>query len=552
MRGLSAVAAALALAGFASAAGAPAPTSAPRPEYVPGELIVRFEAGSGPTRRAEILRQNGARRKRTLRLPGAEVVSVARGKSVEAAVRELEAQPGVAFAEPNYIYRPTAMPNDPRFGALWGLHQATDGDIDAPEAWEEQTGSAAIKVAIVDTGVAYDHPDLAANMLSGYDFFDEDADPRDDDGHGTHVAGTIGAVGNNVTGVTGVNWDVSLLPVRVLGPDGGTTETVTNGFAYAAAQGAKVVNASLGGGGESEAMKAVIDAAASTTLFVVAAGNAGSDNDDFPVYPCSYPSPNLVCVAATDETDALAEFSNYGNGLVDVAAPGTRIESTWPGFTTIFADTFETDLAGRWAGGGTPNTWGRTSVRAADGSFSVADSPTGDYQNFADNWLRLTTPINLSGQVGCHAAYAMSLAIEDNFDLVSLETSTDGSTWEGVDWHFLDTPGSGFEQIESPLFELTGSPAGYLRFRLESDVIERETTGCTSTTSGSVASARRTRTTTIAGSTEPRWRRHMPPGSRRSCGRRTPRRPYRPCARRCSRTSTNYRALPGQLRPAGG
>jgi subtilisin family serine protease len=474
MRGLSAVAAAVVLAGFASAAGAPAPTPAPKPEYVPGELIVRFNAGSGPTRRAEILRENGARRKRTMRLPGAEVVSVARGKSVEAAARELEAQPGVAFAEPNYIYRLMALPNDPRFGALWGLHQAADRDIDAPEAWEEQTGSAAIKVAIVDTGVAYDHPDLAANMVSGYDFFDDDADPRDHSGHGTHVAGTIGAVGNNVTGVTGVNWDVSVLPVRVLGPDGGTAETVANGFAYAAAQGAKVVNASLGGSGESEAMKATIDAAASTTLFVVAAGNAGSDNDAFPVYPCSYPSPNLVCVAATDETDALAEFSNYGDGSVDVAAPGTRIESTWPGFTTVYAETFETDLAGRWAGGGTPNTWGRTSARAAGGSFSVTDSPAGNYQNFTDNWLRLTTPINLSGQTGCHAAYAMSLAIEDNYDFVSLETSTNGSTWEGVDWHATDTLDSAFEQIESPLIELTGSPAGYLRFRLESDVIGRD------------------------------------------------------------------------------
>jgi subtilisin family serine protease len=102
-----------------------------------------------------------------MRLPGAEVVSVARGTSVEAAARELEAQPDVLFAEPNYIYRPMATPSDPRFGALWALQQGTDRDIDAPEAWEEQTGSAAIKVAIVDTGVAYDHPDLAANMLAG-------------------------------------------------------------------------------------------------------------------------------------------------------------------------------------------------------------------------------------------------------------------------------------------------------------------------------------------------------------------------------------------------
>src|SRR5918992_98978 len=215
MRGLSVLAAALAVGGFAAAAASsrPAPRP-PKPKHVPGEVIVRFKGDVGATRRAQVLGAEGARRKRTLRLPGAEVVSVPEGKSVEAAADELEAQPGVLFAEPNYVYSASATPNDPRYGALWGLHQAADHDIDAPEAWEEQTGSAAVKVAVVDTGVAYDHPDLAGNMLPGYDFFEGDADPRDEHGHGTHVAGTIGALGNNATGVAGVNWDVSLIPVR--------------------------------------------------------------------------------------------------------------------------------------------------------------------------------------------------------------------------------------------------------------------------------------------------------------------------------------------------
>jgi thermitase len=288
MRGLSAVAAALALAGFAAAAGAEPKPASKAPDHVPGELVVRFKASVAGAGRVEALRDNGLQRKRSLRLAGAELVAVGPGKSVEAAARELEARPDVLFAEPNYIYRATATPNDPRFGALWGLNHVSDRDIDAPEAWEEQTGSAAVKVAVVDTGVAYDHPDLAANMIPGYDFFDDDGDPRDENGHGTHVAGTIGALGNNGTGVTGVSWDVSLLPVRVLGPDGnGTVETVTNGFLYAAAQGANVVNASLGGSGESAAMKAAVDAAADTTLFVVAAGNGESDNDVNAVYPCT-------------------------------------------------------------------------------------------------------------------------------------------------------------------------------------------------------------------------------------------------------------------------
>lgn len=130
-RGLLAAIAALALAGFVSAAGTSAPRPRPKPEYVPGELIVRYEAGVAATRRAQILGRKGARRKRALRLPRAEVVALPPGQSVESAAQELETQPGVAFAEPNYIYRPTATPNDPRFGALWGLHQATDRDIDA-------------------------------------------------------------------------------------------------------------------------------------------------------------------------------------------------------------------------------------------------------------------------------------------------------------------------------------------------------------------------------------------------------------------------------------
>jgi subtilisin family serine protease len=340
------IALALSLVGTVGAAGAASDThglqsKTQAAQFVPGEVLVRFKPGVDRTGRAAALQETSTTRKQWLRLPGAELLELPRGTSVEAAVRELESVPEVLYAEPNFIYHAALTPNDPRYGELWGLNQASDADIDGPEAWDLTTGSSAVTVAIVDTGVAYDHPDLAPNMLPGYDFVDNDGDPRDENGHGTHVAGTIGAAGNNGIGVTGVNWDVGLMPVRVLDADGGGTNAeVTNGFAYAAANGARVVNASLGGGGYSQAMKDTIDLHPNT-LYVVAAGNGGADevgdnNDITPTYPCNYTSVNVVCVAATMQADALATFSNYGAASVDLAAPGTDILSAIPeGYDTF-------------------------------------------------------------------------------------------------------------------------------------------------------------------------------------------------------------------------
>ena len=336
---------------------------------------MRFKDGVDRNDRAAGLRSTDATRKRWLRLAGGELLRVSHGTSVEEAVRRLEADPHVRYAEPNFLVHAAQTPDDPRFSDLWALQQPGDHDIDAPEAWDVITGDSAVKVGIVDTGVAYDHPDLAANVVAGYDFVDDDSDPRDENGHGTHVAGTIGARGNNGIGVSGVNWNVALMPVRVLdGAGSGTAAAVADGFAYAAAHGAKVVNASLGGSDESQAMKDAI-AAAPQTLFVVAAGNDGVDNDVVPSYPCNYEAANLICVAATDEADELAEFSNYGAASVDLAAPGTQILSTWPAYSNLFTETFETPLSERWTAGGTPGTWARTGAAAAHGAGSATDSP---------------------------------------------------------------------------------------------------------------------------------------------------------------------------------
>src|SRR4051794_19442099 len=209
----------------------------------------------------------------------------------------------------------------------WGT---TGDDINVEAAWQLRT-EAVPTVAVVDSGVDLEHPDLKANLLSGgKEFVDGDTAPQDENGHGTHVAGTIGAVGDNGAGVTGVAWKAHILPVRVLDKDGSAdVSTVIAGEKYAADHGAKIVNLSLGGDWPSQAEYDALRNAKGT-LFVVAAGNDGADVDHSDSYPCAYDLPNVACVAATGGHDELASFSNYGASTVDLAAPGVDILSTYP------------------------------------------------------------------------------------------------------------------------------------------------------------------------------------------------------------------------------
>lgn len=339
-------------------------------EVVEGEVIVRYRSRTGALERqraeyqadsdaSEAIGQLGTRRVRSRNLTTREMLET------------LRANPDVELVEPNYIIRADSMPNDPSFSSQWGLRntgQVVDGqtgvpgaDIDAVAAWDITRGSRANIVAILDTGIDFNHPDLAANVFSaprsftvtlgsvtvscgagthGFNALTNLCVPFDDNGHGTHVAGIIGAVGDNNAGITGVNWTANLMALKVLGVDGtGTTSDAIKAIDFAiqakAALGAdgniRVLNASWGGSTFSQALDDEIQAANNADmLFVAAAGTDGRNTDTTPHYPASSTKSNVLSVAAVDNTGALASFSNYGATTVDLAAPGATTLSTFP------------------------------------------------------------------------------------------------------------------------------------------------------------------------------------------------------------------------------
>lgn len=331
-----------------------------------GEELVVVPRASLPTAVAErarryIERSAALKLRRTnqsgMQVYGRSVSTLERGKTNNQNISDLKTTCAMIMksnpallCEPNYIYHALVTSNDPMASHTWGLSK-----ISLPSAWATTTGSKSILVAVIDTGIDYTHPDLSANMSTntgeipengmdddgngyiddyyGYDFSSLDGQPMDENEHGTHVAGTIGAVGNNNIGVAGVNWSVSLLAVRVLDANGeGTLEDVASGVDYARARGAQVMNLSLGGPYNSWILEASLQqAGAAGAVIAVAAGNESANNDYTPSYPANCNVPEIISVAATDSSDALSYFSNYGAVEVDLAAPGEEIASTIPG-----------------------------------------------------------------------------------------------------------------------------------------------------------------------------------------------------------------------------
>jgi len=301
----------------------------PGTTVVPGRVLVRFRPGFALRARSAALSRVDASVGTAYHLvPRLELLHLPAGTSVLSAIASLSRDPQVQYAVPDLAVRVAATPNDPSYPSQWALPA-----IGAPAAWNRTTGSAGVTVAVLDTGVDLTHPDLAANLVPGWNFVSNTSDPSDDYGHGTHVAGIIGAVGNNGVGIAGINWHVSIMPLKICDANGlCDLDKEVSALQYAVDHGAMIANASFGGvyAPYPPEENAIAAAGQAGLLFVAAAGNSANNNDFAPFYPASYPLDNVISVAATTSSGDLASFSDYGFSSVSIGAPGEDILSTLP------------------------------------------------------------------------------------------------------------------------------------------------------------------------------------------------------------------------------
>jgi subtilisin family serine protease len=409
----------------------------PAAELSDDRLIVQWAARADSGDRLAAREDADVSFERTLGDRDFHLVEVDPGQSASAAIAELKRDSAVLVAERDGWSTPHGVPNDPLFGDLWGLRNLggtlgvggfagplAGADIDALGAWVRTTGTPSTVVAVLDTGYRFSHPDLASVAWTnsdetdgdgddddgngfvddrrGYDFVGassdaptSDKDPNDDNllsgGHGVHVSGTIGAAGGNGVGITGVAQNVRLMPLRVCAHSataGGARCPFSSQIAainYAGANGARVANMSLGGTTFTQTIVNAI-AANPQTLFVISAGNDGQNNEVTHHYPCDYrptvdASPpvagaidNIVCVAATNQADGLAGFSDYGATSVDLGAPGTEVLSAYPTSPRYQESFGADDFAGKWSATGLNGGFGRTN-ESPQTSFGISDSP---------------------------------------------------------------------------------------------------------------------------------------------------------------------------------
>ena len=326
---------------------------ASKPDFVPGEVLVKFRTGYTEATATSVLSQVGAKRVQTFPRINVWQLKLNVDLDVAEAVNKLNALSSVEYAEPNYIYHTCAVPNDQYLPLQWGIHNTgqTDGvadaDIDAPEAWDVQTGNISVLIGIIDTGVNYKHEDLQNNIWinpgedawtnpdnpqtgngvdddgngkvddwKGWNFITNTNEPMDDAGHGTHCAGIIGAEGNNNIGIAGVNWQTQIVPLKFLNADGeGNSANAVEAIFYAIDMGVDILSNSWGSYEESLTLRDAIAAADNAgILFVAAAGNDGINTDEYPNYPSCHDVPNVVSVAASDDEDKRSIWGSGGGG----------------------------------------------------------------------------------------------------------------------------------------------------------------------------------------------------------------------------------------------
>lgn len=463
-------------------------SGSPSAEYVPGELIVKFrdEASATTVAAANSLAGGHALKIFSIGTHRVHHLKLNPAVLVEDAVAKYRQSPAVEYAEPNYVHKASMIPNDPAFPLLWGLHNngqsvngtagAVGADIEAPNAWDITTGSPNTVIGVVDTGIAYDHPDLGPNMwinpgeisndgidndgngfiddVNGYDFLSNDPDPMEpiffpggNAGHGTHVAGTIAAVGNNALGITGVLHTTRLMALKAGDVNGiFTTVAILQAEDYARTKGARALNESFGrsGGPCSQAeydMLSLLNAGG--IMVLIAAGNENANNDVNPSYPAQYSVatacgpglPNVIAVAAIDQSGNRAGFSNFGATSVQIAAPGINIYSARPtvdyGFS-LFHNYDSNPSALGYTFSGTNNSWGFTNTVSASPPASLSDSPLNNYLNNTNSFA--ASPVfSTAGQRGCRLVSDLRLATESGFDGVVFDVSNDGgTTWSSA------------------------------------------------------------------------------------------------------------------------
>jgi len=344
-------------------------------DFVEGEVLVKFKGGTNTEASYRANSEIGASVVEEFPNLGWQRVRIPEDLSVDRAVSFYKSDAEVEAVQPNFYYHLLATPNDTSFGTLYGMAK-----ISAPAAWDFTTGSPNVVVADIDTGLRYTHEDLAANAWTnpgeisnngvdddgngfvddfyGFDFFYNDSNPIDDaGGHGTHTAGTIGAVGNNARGVVGVNWNVKIMAIKIYSPNGSNTTSamLINAYNYITMMknrgvNIRVTNNSYGGCGEAcgydQATKDALDAMGDAGILnVFAAGNDATNNDSTPFYPASYTSPSVLTVASSNSSDSRSSFSNYGVTSVDLAAPGSSILSTYANSNSSYATLSGTSMA---------------------------------------------------------------------------------------------------------------------------------------------------------------------------------------------------------------
>ena len=425
----------------------------PSGQFVPYELLVKFRVDADRESAVKAHSQIGARVVDDLGGFGWQRIKLPASADVADTVKRYENFPEVEFVQPNYYYHLLNTPNDIQYPntGMYGLRK-----ISAPQAWDLTTGSSAVVVANIDTGVRYTHEDLSANMwtnpgetagngidddgngfiddIYGYDFFFNDSDPNDENRHGTHTAGTIGAVGNNSIGVVGVNWNVKIMAIKIYNSSGfGTTSAMlVNAYNYVRLMkergvNIRVTNNSYGGCDEAcgydQATKDAIDALGNAGILnVFAAGNDSRNVEIQPAYPASYTSPSILSVAASSSTDTRAGFSNFGVTSVDLAAPGVGIQSTVHASNSSYGSLSGTSMA-------TPHTAGAAALLSAYNPNLSAASLKATLMNTVDVLADWNGVVKTGGRLNVSNALLNQTVCSFNTPNSSITVPTKGGTF---------------------------------------------------------------------------------------------------------------------------